>query len=501
MRIMENGDNSSFSFFLDKFSRGIIASLLALFLAKISGLLAKIFLSRLGVETFGLFNLLYALVNALVILTALGLPMGVNRFVSFYSGRKNIQQVKNVILTALLVLLPLSLLVVLLSLKFSFLTDYFFHFAGIGDYFRIIILSAPLIVFVNVVKAFFSGQLEINRFFLLNNLEKLFYLLLIILFLSFGWGLFGAIFAFFLANFFVFLLAIFWLARFFLSIKTKFIFFKELFKFSWPVSLSELLRTLTASGDVLILSFFKGSVETGRYSALFSVAVLVLIVPQVVLAFFLPLITNFLGKKKDIKPLCGQIFWWLYAILLPLSFWLIFQGETLVKLLFGLDYLLSGSVLVFLITANFVYSFLVWPSRHILDALGKTKLNLKLSLIRFAIFFIGWLILVPSLGSLGIGLGFFVGWLTEAFFCSQNINRLVKFSFINGKYWRLLLIVFLLSFLVFSLNREIGLFNFIVKTAVFFTIYALVYYRLFFSAVDRRFLTTMLSNVKIKKRK
>jgi len=402
------------SFSLNKIAEGIIFSSLTLFLGKIFGLVNKIILAKLGVEYFGLFNLLISIFNTLLILCALGIPLGVTRYTSFYFARKKESKIKDIILTATVILLPTSLLITLLFYLLTPSIASLFKNLLIIPYLKIVLIGLPLAVLLQLIKATLSGFLKINYLFLLDNFETILNLIFFALFIYFGFGLAGVAVGYVLSLIGVLVAAFYFLSRLINFHPLKFVFFKKLFYFSWPVSLSEILRTLVNSGDLVFLGFFKGNIELGRYSVVITLGSLILIFPQLILNYFFPIITNLYGSKKKITSIYQKVTFWLIITSIPVFIIIILKGQQIAGFLFGQEYIFSWWTLFFYSLAKVIFSLVLWPGRQVLDMLGLTKQNLKLSFIRTLLLLVCWLLLIPKLGSVGASLGWLISWFIEA---------------------------------------------------------------------------------------
>ena len=97
---------------------GVIAS-------KVLSYLYRIFIARyFGPNDYGLLNLGLAIIGFLTIISLLGLPSGVTRYIAYYRTKRNESKIRGVVTTSVKLILPFSIaLSVLLMASSSFLAE------------------------------------------------------------------------------------------------------------------------------------------------------------------------------------------------------------------------------------------------------------------------------------------------------------------------------------------------------------------------------------------
>jgi O-antigen/teichoic acid export membrane protein len=121
-----------------------------------------------------------------------------------------------------------------------------------------------------------------------------------------------------------------------------------------------------------MLGFFKTTTDVGIYNAAIPTAKLILIIPTSLLAIYLPIITQVISDKIELKKIFYTTTKW---ILLANTLFLgaaILYGKNLLQILFGAEYIAGYTALSILIFSYYING-LSYTSRDILMVMKKTK--------------------------------------------------------------------------------------------------------------------------------
>ena len=100
---------------LRKIAKGAGIGFSGAFIGMAFGYLSRMIIARfLGASDYGLICLGFAAMTIVATLSVVGLPTGIQRYVSFYKGRNDEGRIKGTIIGALKISFPLSLILTLL---------------------------------------------------------------------------------------------------------------------------------------------------------------------------------------------------------------------------------------------------------------------------------------------------------------------------------------------------------------------------------------------------
>src|SRR3990167_1065936 len=189
---------------------GALIILIGTFISKLLSYGYRVIVGRIGTEQYGLLSLGLAISGSLIVISTLGLNIGVQRYVSYYKGKMDNARIKGVITSSLKILLPLSLFFgALLFALSNFVSVRFFHNEDLFLILKILAVSIPLTVigdvFLNTIRAFQKVKYEV---FTKNIGESSIKFILTFIFVYLGFGVVGASIAYVIAVFFTFLLSL-----------------------------------------------------------------------------------------------------------------------------------------------------------------------------------------------------------------------------------------------------------------------------------------------------
>lgn len=362
----------------------------------------------LGPEEYGLISLGLAVVGVGLMLSTLGLPAGVVRFVSYYIGKKKETYAKGVIITALKYVSVLSLVVVAVLLFYSdWLALDFFHNHTFLTVLIISILTIPFVAVAAVfIQAIYGFRVAKYAVYAKSIAEPGVRLMTTILLLYFGLGVVGAAGAIFFGAVISMLLALYYLhfktfPVFSRKIKARFR-ARELFAYSWPLTFVALLSMVLGWTDTVMLGYFTGPESVGVYNAALPTAQLVMIFYVAIIALFTPVITRFYSMKKtaEMKSVFRRVSRWIFSFTFPTVLLLAMFSTTILRLLFGHEYVGASTALVILSAGYFIVT-LVGPTTETLNSIGKTKVNLFNALVAASANILLNIYLIPIYGIVG----------------------------------------------------------------------------------------------------
>ncbi len=406
--------------------RGAWYAAIAIGITRVFQFFMKFFLARIGVESLGAYNLVTTSFQTYAMLFSFGIPFAITRYVSIFLEKQQYEYVKKIISAGFTLLLLISCAVAIISivvfqhiplaLSNTMFSQYVFY--GLA-------FAFPFGMMTIFAKAVFIGKLLPNRSFFFEFVESIFRIVLFGFLLYLGLGAEGGILAYAIAVFLTGIYAIGSL-RPYLMVSLSSDVLRQLFHFILPVSISELLVHAFGLFQIYILHYASGIEEVGLYTAAVAIAGMIHIIPQILLHMFLPVISRVYASGKSIQPYYRKI-----TIILFLSIsvcclmFLLFSSQIMI-VIFGESYERSARIANVLIVAYGVYAIITWAGRLVLDMMGRTGINLMLTLIRVVVAVCCSILFVPSLGGIGIAYSYLIGVTIEALVCLFMVKKIIK---------------------------------------------------------------------------
>ncbi len=383
--------------------------------SKLLNFILKLLVSQLGVENFGDYYLAISTFIGLTTVAALGIPMSTTRFISFLNGQRNIKSIRNVISTAMIVIISSSLFMSGIVYGYADTMSALLDMPNAAVYLRILSFGFMGSSMTLLIRAVFLGYVRIRLTYVIEALEvTLKFLFTVGGLLVMQRGVLGALVGYVAGtlsasciNFFI-LANVSDLRKFTPRLSLGFL------RFAWPVSASEIL---TAAANIILLYIvrIRGGGETvGFYAAAVSIASFIHMIPQMVLSIFLPVASTMFAQKKPVFPIYKTLIAWLGVVSLIPSFFIALLSPNIISMIFGSSYKPAAIILTMLAMAYGIYAMIAWPNRQLLDMAGHTKDNLVLTVLRIVISMGAILFLQEEINGTSLAGAVLYGWIGES---------------------------------------------------------------------------------------
>lgn len=302
----------------------------------------------------------YGLLDSLVsILYQLSIPLAtisavITKYVASFKGQNRDKTIKSFfwkLNKKLIILTPLFLIILLVLTP---LVTSFLHLPS-PFLFLLMVFSFILSIFSSLGRSFLQGLSRFTALTLTGIFEGFFRLMVTIVFLFLGWGLFGAIFPY-LAMALLSLFLTFFLVKGLLQgeknepIPEK----KEIFAFAFPVFFTNLGITLLITSDVILVRHFLSADQAGLYAALSTLGKIIYFAAAPVTSVIFPLVSEAQAAKKEIKKVALSGLTMIGLIIMGSLFIFGFFPKDMILILFGEKYLpLEPFVIYFAIAISF----------------------------------------------------------------------------------------------------------------------------------------------------
>lgn len=349
------------------------------------GLMAR----YLGQSGYGDYSTVYAFLAIFGILVDLGLQMTTTQLIS--DPNENESQILSNALTIRLAASLLFLIAVpLLVLFFPY-----------SSFVKINILIAAFgFVFsslTSTLTSLFQKHLIMGKIVIAEVVAKLVYLGLIGLVVFFNWGLSGTILATVADSFLILAILIVFAAKK-VILKPRFepLVWKKIITKTWPIALTIALNLVYFKGDIIIMSIFRTSAETGLYGAPYKVLEVLINIAYLFLGLILPLLASAVAIKdfNKFKIVIQTSFDFLILMTIPMIVGGYFLGRDLMILMAGPDFAVSGEIIKILFLATGAI-YLAGLFGYAVVALDKQKEMIKFYAINAVLSLTGYLLFIP----------------------------------------------------------------------------------------------------------
>lgn len=473
--------------FLKKVSKGAGILLFGILLSKVLSYAFRAITARyFGASDYGLLVLAVAIVSFLAMSAVLGLPQGLLRYIAYYVGKGNKKIIAPMIGSVVKLVVPISLFFGLAIFLFaSAIADVFFHKPGLALFLRIAAFLAPLLVLYNVFDYVLQAFQDAKSIVISRNLaDPLSKVLLLLVVIFFGFGVWGAAFAYVGGIAVAVSVMLLFLRK---KIQNfSFIFFrpgklsKELVSYSWPLLFTNFSLMIFSWADVIILGIFVTSASVGVYDAASVTSRLLAIVPLAFSTMFMPAITEVFARgKSHVAGLYDHVCKWVLLLLLPMLFFLAMFSKTILGSFFGAEFSAGAASLIILLFGQLFWGWSLLAS-NILAMLKRTKLIFLISAFAAVLNVILDVILIPRIGILGAAVATSVSLCVAAV-----INVMVASHYVKSRPFGFYAVKLLLSIAVPVCVLSVILRSFIIEVSLVYALilgllFSLVYLALLF---------------------
>lgn len=392
---------------LKSISKGAGILLLGAIIAKLFNYLYRVAVARfLTPSDYGLLSIGISVIGVALIMSFMGLPHALLRFVAYYRGKNDKHGIDSTISTCIKISMASSIAVMLLLLLLSKnIAEGIYNNPLLANILFIFALSLPFLVILYNIEIIAQAFMAIGYVVLARNIaEPLSKVVITLGLLFFGFGIAGAAIGYAIGSVIGSILLFYFLQKrvysLFGALKSKIANTGPLFSFSLPLFLTDFAITAFVGIDTLMLGYFKTSETVGIYNAAAPTGVLVLIIPIALYTVFYPVICNLHARKLQIDNVYRAVSKWLFFVTLPVTLVLVLYSKEILALLFGVKYTSGFAALSIIAIGYLIHSLSLTPVR-VMMMLNKTKLILVNKLVALFINITLNLVLIPKYGMEG----------------------------------------------------------------------------------------------------
>jgi len=362
---------------------------IAIVLAKVLVYVYRVLVARVyGAQVYGLYSLSLMVSGVFIALFSLGLTQGILRYVSYYRGKdqtENISLISRFAKRTLAISSILAGIVLFFSAKFISLR--IFNDAGLIFYLQIFSLVIVFSILTNIILAMIRAYEKIGWYsflsLIVHNVTSIILLLILILLGFEGRAvplsyLGGSAITFALSYFVSKFKLPSLVKKSSLSRAERKSMIRELVTYSLPLLFSGFVVLIFHWADAFSLGYLKGVLEVGFYSAAVPIAALLTMAPEIFMKMFFPLMNKEYSRKNNtvIKEMSKQLVKWILIINLPVFILLVVFPGAALNILFGEEFLVAESALRILSVGTLITSLFVIMSQRLISMTGRSKIIL-----------------------------------------------------------------------------------------------------------------------------
>ena len=394
---------------LRKIAKGAGIGFSGAFIGMAFGYFSRIVIARfLGPGDYGLITLGFAGMSIAATLSLLGLPTGIQRYISFYIGKGDEGRIKGTILGALKISVPLSIfLAILLFIGANWISIHVFHEPNLTSILRIFAITIPFSVLAENLVSSTIGFQDIRYKVYVNDIfQNTFKLVAIVALLALGFGIIGAVWGWAIAIVLTPFLAFYFLEKKLFPVfrsKIKYIpMEKELFSLSWPLIFVNAAGLIIGWTDTLMLGYFSTASDVGIYNVALPTAMLLMNVTVAFSMIFLPVASELYGRNRagDLRNAYSAVTKWVFSLTLPCFLLMALFSESIIQIIFGSAYI-HGALVLSILAAGFFIDSATGPVAHITMIYGRTRINMVCGFIGAGTNFTLNFLLIPIYGIKG----------------------------------------------------------------------------------------------------
>jgi len=399
--------------------KDILKGSLIIFIFKVLGA-SSLFLTYImipryyGVDTFGIFNLIFAIIMVGTVISRLGLDIYIIRIIPTLVNDK--KQVSLFIKSVLKILFISSFLVTIIILLMSNILDsYLFKSIDATLYLNILAFMILPYTLFNVLVEVFRGLDDIRIYSFFRNLSQngsIALLLAISIFFSLNidpvYILFTTIMIITTA---VIIILYSFLKKHNINVLIKGKYNNKILKNSYPMFLTASIIFVMAYVDNFMISYYIDEYQVGIYSACISLSMMISFIPMAIGGYISPKISlAYANKDKNkVKNIFKDSFKLIVITTIPIFLIIIYFANFFLGL-FGSEFTVATTTL-FIVSIGFLSESLCGPVGFILNMTDNQHIFMKILFISLLINIICNAILIPSYGINGAAIALMLSML------------------------------------------------------------------------------------------
>ena len=460
--------------------QGTLIFLIGTIIAKLLSYIYRAVIARsFTIEEYGIFSIALAFLTIVSIISNLGFSQGVERFLGYFSKENN--KLKGIILSAIKITLPFSILISVIVVIFSKnISSLLFSTPTLKSMVIASAIGVPFYTLSDLNLSIFRGFKLIKYQVIIKDLtENLVKIILTIIAVYMGFNILGVIYSYVIALIISGIIGFQVVKRKVFSVFDKTIqeakMHTALLSFSWPIMFTGLLFTATKWTDTLLLGLLDTKTSVGLYNAALPIAGLLTMVYTASGSLFIPVLSEMYRENETavMTKVVYRLNKWVFLITLPAFILVLLFPQQLLTLLFGAKYS-SAALALQILAIGYFFGVLMGQVGALMNITGKTKERMFVWLSGGIISIALNILLIPRYSLIGAAIAStltFIYLNMASYYC---IKKAINIRLNYKDYLKPVLAAtppLIISLVFLNFYTQIGIMLFAIISALFFVVY------------------------------
>jgi len=469
-------------------ARGSFIILVSQLTLTVLGIAYTLTVARLiGAEGYGIVSIGFALTSVLLVISNLGIPDAIVRYVSKYAALKKFRTVRRVLRISFkyLLLLALGFSSALLVLAGPIAT-YVYHDPSLTNIFRVAALILLLRILLSGPEGIFRGFQRMHYILFENVAYAALRIPIAIVLVSVGFfatgallGTAGGLIIALAFSLFLFIPKVLPKSRSREAVNDHQL-SSEVLSFAAPTWLGSVAIVLLTYFGTLLLGYVASMQEVGYYSAAFYISIFLVALPGVMATALFPALSEqwTLKDRKNFALAVRTAIKLIFTLLIPLVVGMMIFSEFTMALLYGKEFVAGANVLRVLLTAM-LFEGLSSINYSIFSGIGRPDVYMKISWATTGVGVAAIASMTWLYGAMGAASGLLIACVVRALLGAYFVPRLTHQDYPFPIFWRPLLATGAMLLFVISMRFVVGnIFQAAIVGLVGLVIYAYAFLKL-----------------------
>jgi len=446
----------------------------------------------LGPDGLGLFSMVIMIGGIIEIVSGLGIPEAVVKYVAEYKNDKS--RLYPLISSAFLTMIIFGATAGIVLFMLSNTLASIFKMPLLSSLLEIYAFVFPFLLIYMVIIGFLNGLRKMRYYSFLNILQAFFALLLILIFFRIGFGVKGAVFGFMLAIIVAVSIALF--------IVKKFVHFtildykkntKKLMSFGSKIMLGNVVNLMNLQIDILLVGYFLTATDVGYYAVAVSLSRFFWLVPRAIRTITYPSTSEYWIKNKyhSLNEMIDKSMKYSSCLLLIAGLGVWVFAKDIIVFLFGELFISSIIPLRILVIGTVIFGIFM-SIGGTLAGIGRPDLSFKINAIGSTVNVALNILLIQYFGIAGAAIATITSFIVIAGLSIYFIVRITKID-IDIKWFASIFTLTLLMMGVFFIGSE--WINPYILGSLIFGIYIITVFMLFLTKEDKETFRELIHSI------
>jgi stage V sporulation protein B len=390
----------------NKFAFDVSYTFIAALIVRFSAIPITIFLGRiLGADDLGLYRMVLSIYNISVLFVGIGIPAAMIKFIA--ENKDDPDSIKSTYSTCLFSLLLIGVAIVPVVYASSAVFAETFKMPELNSLIKIIAFAFPFWMLYDTTLGLMNGLRRMRTYAFGQITQALLLVILTVIFLYFGIGVIGSVYAILISYAATSLLLVYHVRDFIqTSIADFFTRIKKIASFGSQIMVANAVNTINFQADVVFVGYFLLASDVGYYAVAASLSRLLWVLPQSIQRITYPSLSECWANNNQrlFNEVVNKSIQYTACLLTPMMLFVIFYAQEIISLTMGEGFEASVAPLLILLVGGTINAIIQRPIGSILYAIGLPRLNLKIFSSIAVCNIILNILLIPLFGIIGAAL-------------------------------------------------------------------------------------------------